>query len=152
MTTNEALTKQSFLSKVLLKSGDSELSKDLKVKVMKMRIEFGKVRKSFDADLQEFVKDLAPARFSELQQKPESERTAEETAELQSITNKINEDYNAYVISRGKDEVSVNTGSLTDDEFNELMEVNADNDVNINGTELNAADFLEILYSLFVEN
>lgn len=151
MTTNEVLTKQNFLTKLVLKNEDGELSKDLKVKVMKMRIEYAKVRKAFDDDLQEFVKDLAPERFKELQQKPEDERSDAEKQELQELTDKINSDYNAYVISRGKDEANVNTTSFTEDEYNELVEVNADNDVEINGTKLNAADFLEILYSLFVE-
>lgn len=149
MTTNEVLTRQNFLTKLVLKDGNGELSKDLKVKVMKMRIEYAKVRKAFDEDIQEFVKDLAPERFKELQQK--EERTEEETKELQELTDKINSDYNAYVIARGKDEVTVNTTNFTDAEFDELVEVNAGNDVEINGTKLNAADFLEILYSLFVE-
>lgn len=151
MTTNEVLTKQNFLTKLMLKDGDNVLSNNLKVKVMKMRIEYAKVRKSFDEDLQEFVKDLAPERFKELQQKPEKERTDDEKKELDELTNKINSDYQAYVIQRGKDEVTINTTSFTEDEYNELVEVNAGNDVEINGTKLNAADFLEILYSLFVE-
>ena len=51
MTTNEILTMQNYLTKIVLKNGDSELSKDLKVKIMKMRIEMSKIRKSFDEDL-----------------------------------------------------------------------------------------------------
>jgi hypothetical protein len=151
MTTNEILTKQNFLTKLLLKNGKDELSKSLKVKVMAMRIEYAKVRKHFDEDVQEFVKDLAPERFKELQQIPEADRTEEQKAEIQQLTDKINSDYNAYIIERGKDEVEVSRKSFTEDEYNELVEVNADNDVEINGTKLNAADFLEILYSLFVE-
>lgn len=151
MTTNEVLTKQNFLTKLMLKDGDNVLSNNLKVKVMKMRIEYAKVRKAFDEDLQEFVKDLAPERFKELQQIPEDQRTEDDKKELDELTNKINSDYQAYVIQRGKDEVTINTTSFTEDEYNELVEVNAGNDVEINGTKLNAADFLEILYSLFVE-
>ena len=39
---------------------------------------------------------------------------------------------------------------FTEEEFGEIMEVNADNDVEINGNKLNAADFLEVIYGLFV--
>ena len=39
---------------------------------------------------------------------------------------------------------------VTQDEYNEILEVNAGNDVEINGTKLTAPDFLEVLYSLFV--
>jgi hypothetical protein len=151
MTTNEVLTRQNFLTKLVLTNGNDELSKDLKVKVIKMRIEYGKVRKAFDADLEEFIKNLDQTRLRELQGIAEDARTEEEKVELQNLIDKINSDYNAYVISRGKDEVSVNTTSFTEDEFNELVVVNAGNDVEINGTKLSAADFLEILYTLFVE-
>ena len=150
MTTNEVLTKQNFLSKLVLKDNENELSKNLKVKIMKMRIEYAKVRKAFDEDLQEFVKDLAPERFRELQQIPENERTDEQNQELTDLTNKINEDYNAYIIQRGQDEVNVNTISFTEEEFEEILEVNSGNDVEINGTKVPAADFMEIIYTLFV--
>ena len=150
MTTNEVLTKQNFLTKLVLKDNENELSKNLKVKIMKMRIEYAKVRKAFDEDLQEFVKDLAPERFRELQQIPENERTEEQNKELTELTNKINEDYNAYIIQRGQDEVNVNTTSFTEEEFEEILEVNSGNDVEINGTKVPAADFMEIIYTLFV--
>ena len=150
MTTNEVLTKQNFLSKLVLKDNENELSKNLKVKIMKMRIEYAKVRKAFDEDLQEFVKDLAPERFRELQQIPENERTDEQNQEMTELTNKINEDYNAYIIQRGQDEVNVNTISFTEEEFEEILEVNSGNDVEINGTKVPAADFMDIIYTLFV--
>ena len=151
MTTNEILTKQNFITKLLLKNGNSELSKSLKVKVMAMRIEYAKVRKQFDADVQEFVNALSTDRFRELQGIPEESRTEEQKVELQEITNKINADYVAYINQRGKDEVVCADKKFTNDEFAEIMEVNADNDVEINGIKLAAADFLEILYTLCVE-
>lgn len=148
MTTNEALIKQNFIAKVLLKKDDNELSKELKVKIMGIRIKLGKVRKEFDEDVQEAVKGFTPEGFAELVQK--QEKTEEETKKIEEWNKQINEEYQAYVIKRGQEEVSVDT-KLTEDEYNELIEVNADNDVEINGQKLNAADFLEILYTLFVE-
>lgn len=148
MTTNEALIKQNFITKVLLKKDDNELSKELKVKIMGMRIKLGKVRKEFDEDVQEAVKGFTPEGFAELVQK--QEKTEEETKKIEEWNKQINEEYQAYVIKRGQEEISVDA-KLTEDEYNELIEVNADNDVEINGQKLNAADFLEILYTLFVE-
>lgn len=148
MTTNEALVKQNFITKVLLKEGDNELSKNLKVKIMSMRIKLGKVRKEFDEDVQEAVKGFTPEGFAELIQK--QEKTEEETKKVEEWNKQINEEYQAYVVKRGQEEVSVDA-KLTEDEYNELIEVNADNNVEINGQKLNAADFLEILYTLFVE-
>ena len=149
MTTNEVLTRHNFVSKLLLKDGDKELSRDLKVKVMGMRIEYGKIRKQFDEDVQEFVKGLNSDKLTELQQK--SDRTEAEEKELQELTDKLNGDYRAYVESRLKEEVTVSDKKFTEDDYAELVEVNAGNDVEINGTKLQATDFLEILYTLFFE-
>lgn len=149
MTTNEVLTRHNFVSKLLLKDGDKELSRDLKVKVMGMRIEYGKIRKQFDEDVQEFVKGLNSDKLTELQQK--GDRTEAEEKELQELTDKLNGDYRAYVESRLKEEVTVSDKKFTEDDYAELVEVNAGNDVEINGTKLQATDFLEILYTLFFE-
>ena len=149
MTTNEVLTRHNFVSKLLLKDGDKELSRDLKVKVMGMRIEYGKIRKQFDEDVQEFVKGLNSDKLTELQQK--GDRTEAEEKELQKLTDKLNGDYRAYVESRLKEEVTVSDKTFTEADYAELVEVNAGNDVEINGTKLQATDFLEILYTLFFE-
>ena len=149
MTTNEVLTRHNFVSKLLLKDGDKELSRDLKVKVMGMRIEYGKIRKQFDEDVQECVKGLNSDRLTELQQK--GDRTEAEEKELQELTDKLNGDYRAYVDSRLKEDVAVSDKKFTEDDYAELVEVNAGNDVEINGTKLQATDFLEILYTLFFE-
>ena len=149
MTTNEVLPRHNFVSKLLLKDGDKELSRDLKVKVMGMRIEYGKIRKQFDEDVQEFVKGLNSDKLTELQQK--GDRTEAEEKELQELTDKLNGDYRAYVESRLKEDVTVSDKKFTEDDYAELVEVNAGNDVEINGTKLQATDFLEILYTLFFE-
>lgn len=149
MTTNEVLTRHNFVSKLLLKDGDKELSRDLKVKVMGMRIEYGKIRKQFDEDVQEFVKGLNSDKLTELQQK--GDRTEAEEKELQELTDKLNGDYRAYVESRLKEDVTVSDKNFTEADYAELVEVNAGNDVEINGTKLQATDFLEILYTLFFD-
>lgn len=149
MTLNEALTKQNFVSKILLSSGDKELSKDLKVKVMGMRIDYGKLRKQFDEDIQEFVKGLSTDELSELQNK--TDRTEEEEAQLKKLVDDLNESYQKYVMDRGNEEVTVKDYALTEDDFNEILDVNSSNDVEVNGTKINSADFLEILHTLFFE-
>lgn len=148
MTVNEALIKQNFISKILLKKDENELSKGLKVKIMGMRIKLAKIRKEFDEDVQEAIKGFTPEGFAELAQK--QDKTEEENKKFEEMNNKINDEYQTYVIKRGQEEVSIDA-KLTEDEYNELIEVNADNDVEINGQKINAADFLEILYTLFVE-
>lgn len=149
MTTNEALVRQNFITKVLLKDGSDELSKGLKVKIMGMRIKLAKVRKEFDEDVQEAIKGFTPEGYAELAQK--NEKTDEENAKLVEWNKQIEAEYNEYIKNRGQEEVSIDT-KLTEDEYNEILEVNAGNDIEINGQKLIAADFLEVLYSLFVED
>jgi hypothetical protein len=147
MTVNEVMIKHNFITKVLLRDGDRELSKDLKVKLMSMRIKLGKVRKELEEDLQEVVKNLTPSGCQELIMK--IDKTEEDKAQVEAWNKQINEEYNAYVDKRSKEEVDIDT-TITEDEFGEIIEVNAGNDTEINGTKISAADFLEVLYSLFV--
>ena len=147
MTLNEALMKQNFIVKVLLKDGNEELSKALKVKIMKIRIALGKFRKQFDEDIQEAIKGLKPDNFDELAQK--QDKTPEEEEMFKEMSDKINEEYNLFLIEKGKDEVIFNE-IFTEEEYEEILEINAGNDVEINGNKLQAADFLEIIHGLFV--
>ena len=148
MTTNEAIAKYNFISKVILQNGNEELSKDLKVKVMAMRIELNKIKKSFDEDSKTFVDELLTEDFKTLAQK--QDKTQEEEAEYKLQEAKVNEAYADYVVKLGNKEVDVES-TLTLDEFNEIVSVNSGNNVEINGNKIPAADVLEIIYNLFVK-
>lgn len=148
MTTNDAIIRHNFISKVIFKDGDNTLSKDLKIKIMSMRIEYGKVHKIFDEDVQEFTKGIMEDRFNELQQK--LDRTEEENKEYNNFINKYNQETNEYISKRAMDPVEVKEFDLNMDEYTEIMEVNSANDVTINDQKIDAPDFLEILYDLFV--
>ena len=149
MTTNDAIIRHNFISKIIFKDGDNQLSKDLKIKIMSMRIEYGKVHKIFDEDVQEFTKGILEDRFNELQGK--AEKTEEETKEYNDLINKYNQETNDYIARRAIDEVEVKEFSITKEEYDEIIDVNSGNDVKINETDIPAADFLEIIHDLFVE-
>ena len=150
MTVNDVIIRHNFISKVQFKDGDTSLSKDLKIKIMSMRIEYGKVHKVFDEDVQEFTKGIIENRFNELNQK--QERTEEENKEYNELVDKYNNETNEYIIKRASEEVEVNEYTFTQDEYNEILETNSDNDVTINNNHIEAPDFLEALYELFVTN
>ncbi len=147
MTLNEVLARQNFINQLVLKNGENELPKELKVKLMGMRIKLNKIRNQHDEDSKEAVKGLKPDNFDALYQK--EDKTEEETTAFNDMHTKLIEEHNAFLIEKGKEEVEFK-GTFTEDEFNELVFVNSD-DVEINGTPLNGADFLEIIYTLFVE-
>ena len=150
MTTNDAIIRHNFISKVIFKDGDAALSKDLKIKIMSMRIEYGKIHKIFDSDVQEFTQGIMEDRFKELQQK--QERTEAEEKEFNEFINKYNQETNEYIAKRAMDPVDIKEFTFDMDEYSEIMDVNSANDVTINDQKIDAPDFLEVLYDLFVNN
>ena len=150
MVLNDLLTKQNIFTKILLKDGDKELSKELKVKVMRIRMAYTKIKKNFDNEVQEFTEELVTDEFKDLNNK--ENRTPEEEARLKELNASINSDYQEFLIQKGKEEVAVNIDdTLTIDEYSDILDVNSGNDVEINGNKIKAADFLEVVYDLFVK-
>ena len=147
MTLNEALIRQTFLSKLVLKNNGNELPKDLKVKVMSMRIELNKLRNQFETDSQEAIKGLKPEDFDDLYLK--QDKTEEEIAQLDEWTKKLTDEHNTFIIEKGKELVTFDK-KFTLEEYNDLIDVNSD-DVEVNGTSITGEEFLEIIYSLFVD-
>lgn len=149
MILNDVLTKQNVFTKIVLKDGSKELSKELKVKVMRIRMAYTKIKKAFDEEVKEFTEELIPEELKELNQK--ENRSEEENAKMEELTNKVNSEYQEFLIQKGNEEVKDIDDSLTMDEYSDIVEVNAGNDVEINGNKIAAADFLEIVYDLFVK-
>ena len=150
MILNDVLTKQNVITKVLLKDGDKELSKALKVKIMRMRMAYNKIRQQFDTDTQEFTKELVPEELQILANK--QDKSEEETIRFNELNNKVNSEYQEFLIQKGLEEITdVIDDSLTFDEYSEILDVNSGNDVEINGNIIKAADFLEVIMNLFVK-
>lgn len=149
MILNDVLTKQNVFTKIILKDGDKELSKELKVKVMRIRMAYTKAKKAFDEEVKEFTEELIPEELKELNQK--ENRSEEENARMQELTDKVNSEYQEFLMQKGNEEVKDIEDTLTMDEYSDIVEVNAGNDVEINGNKIAAADFLEIIYDLFVK-
>ena len=149
MVLNDLLTRQNVFTKILIKDGDKELPKELKVKVMRIRMAYTKMKKNFDAEVQEFVDELMSPEFRELNGK--AERTSEENTRLSELTEKMNSEYQVYMEQKGKEEIEEINDTLTEDEYADIVEVNAGNAVEINGTKIPVTDFLEVIHDLFVK-
>lgn len=150
MTLNDVLTKQNVITKIILKDGDKELSKELKVKIMRIRMSYTKIKKQFDEETQEFSNQIITDELRTLANK--TDRTIEEETRYNELNNKVNSEYQEYLVQKGLEEVS-NTidDTLSIDEYSDILDINSGNDVEINGNRIKAADFLEILYDLFVK-
>lgn len=149
MILNDILTKQNVITKILLKDGNKELSKELKVKIMRIRMAYSKIKKEFDKEVQEFTETLITDEFKELTNK--LEKTEKEKNKLEILSNEINSEYQEYLIQKGREDVCCIDDSITIDEYSEIIEVNAGNDIEINGNKILAPDLLEIIYELFVK-
>lgn len=147
MTLNEVLVRQNFVNQIALKNGENELPKDLKVKVMSMRIALNKIRNQHEEDSKEAAEGLKPSDFDTLAQK--QDRTKEEDEKFNKMYEALVDEHNAFLIEKGKEEVEFDK-TFTEEEFESLIEVNS-NDVEINGTKISGADFLEVIYTLLVE-
>lgn len=150
MTLNDVLTKQNVITKIILKDGDKELSKELKVKIMRIRMAYNKIKKQFDDDTQEFINQIMSDELRELANK--SERTLEEEARFNELNNKTNSEYQEYLIQKGLEEVKDTPDDvITMEEYSDILDVNSGNDVEINGNSVKAADLMEIVFDLFVK-
>lgn len=150
MTLNDVLTKQNVITKIILKDGDKELPKELKVKIMRIRMAYNKIKKQFDDDTQEFTNQIISDELRELANK--SERTLEEEARFNELNNKTNSEYQEYLIQKGLEEVKDTPDDvITMEEYSDILDVNSGNDVEINGNSVKAADLMEIVFDLFVK-
>ena len=150
MILNDVLTKQNVITKIVLKDGDKELSKELKVKIMRIRMAYNKIKKQFDSDAQEFANQIITDELRELSEK--TDRTPEEDARFKELNNKTNSEYQEYLIQKGLEEISdVPDDTLSLDEYSDILDVNSGNDVEINGNTIKAADLMEIILDLFVK-
>lgn len=150
MTLNDVLTKQNVITKIILKDGDKELSKELKVKIMRIRMAYNKIKKQFDDDAQEFTNQIISEELRELANK--SDRTSEEEARFNELNDKANSEYQEYLVQKGLEEIKdVPDDFLTIEEYSDILDVNSGNDVEINGASIKAADLMEIVYDLFIK-
>lgn len=149
MTLNELLTKQNVITKIILKDGEKELSKELKVKLMRIRMHYNKIKQNFDSEVKEFISELLTDEFKYLNSV--KNRTEEEEQKFLFLSDKIDSEYQEFLKQKGCESVSPIDDSFTEDEYFEIVEVNAGNNVEVNGKLILAPDFLEILYDLFVK-
>ena len=150
MILNEILTRQNVITKILLSHGNKELPKELKVKIMRMRMAYSKIRKQFDEDTQEFSKQIISDELRDLANK--SDRTPEENERFNELNSKANAEYQEYLIQKGKEEVKDFTDTvLTEDEYADILDINSDGEYEVNGQKIKAVDLMEAVYELFVK-
>lgn len=149
MTLNDVLTKQNLITKILLANDGKELSKELKVKIMRVRLAYNKIKKQFDEDTQEFSKQIVSDELRDLVNK--TKRTPEQEAKFNELNNKANSEYQEYLIQKGNEEIKETPNdSFTEDEYFDILDINSEGEYEINGQKIKATDLMEVFYDLFV--
>lgn len=150
MNLNDVLTKQNLITKILLASDGKELPKELKVKIMRIRMNYNKIKKQFDEDTQEFSKQVVSDELRDLASK--TERTPEEEARFNELNTKANSEYQEYLIQKGNEEITdAPDDTISEDEYSDILDVNSEGEYEINGHNIKAADLMEAFYDLFVK-
>ena len=149
MTLNDVLTKQNLITKVLLANDGKELSKELKVKIMRIRLAYNKIKKQFDEDTQEFSKQIVSDELRDLASK--TKRTPEEETKFNELNSKANSEYQEYLIQKGNEDIKETPNdSFTEDEYFDILDLNSEGEYEINGQKIKATDLMEVFYDLFV--
>lgn len=150
MNLNDVLTKQNLITKILLANDGKELPKELKVKIMRIRMNYNKIKKQFDEDTQEFSKQVVSDELRDLANK--TERTPEEEARFNELNTKANSEYQEYLIQKGKEEITDTLDdTISEDEYGDILDVNSEGEYEINNQKVKAADLMEAFYELFVK-
>ena len=149
MTLNDVLTKQNLITKILLANDGKELSKELKVKIMRIRLAYNKIKKQFDEDTQEFSKQIVSDELRNLANK--TKRTPEEETKFNELNSKANSEYQEYLIQKGNEDIKETPNdSFTEDEYFDILDLNSEGEYEINGQKVRATDLMEVFYELFV--
>ena len=149
MTLNDVLTKQNLITKILLANDGKELSKELKVKIMRIRLAYNKIKRQFDEDTQEFSKQIVSDELRDLANK--TKRTPEEETKFNELNSKANSEYQEYLIQKGNEEIKETPNdSFTEDEYFDILDINSEGEYEINGQKIKATDLMEVFYDLFV--
>ena len=149
MTLNDVLTKQNLITKILLANDGKELSKELKVKIMRIRLAYNKIKRQFDEDTQEFSKQIVSDELRDLANK--TKRTPEEETKFNKLNSKANSEYQEYLIQKGNEDIKETPNdSFTEDEYFDILDLNSEGEYEINGQKVRATDLMEVFYDLFV--
>ena len=149
MTLNDVLTKQNLITKILLANDGKELSKELKVKIMRIRLAYNKIKRQFDEDTQEFSKQIVSDELRDLANK--TKRTPEEETKFNELNSKANSEYQEYLIQKGNEDIKETPNdSFTEDEYFDILDLNSEGEYEINGQKVRATDLMEVFYDLFV--
>lgn len=145
---NNAVLKYNLLNCLKYSDESYNISRELKVKLIRMKLDFEKVYKEFNQFQQQALEEVKTDRYKYLVDK--KDRTEEEEKEAVALLKELNEDLHKIVREKSLETVTVNFNHLNEDEFNEILLVNVNNNVRINGMDIPSEEYIELFHNEFV--
>lgn len=151
MTINDALVRYNILSSLKYKDGDYSLPRELKIKLIKLKLAFEKYYNDFNAYQEKCLEEVKTDEYNTLVAIEEDKRTEEQRNRLAEVVNALNAEMNELLFAKTMEVIDVvEFNYLTEDEFNSVLEVNIENEVNINGTQLDGGAYVDLIHQAFL--
>lgn len=145
LTLNNILLKYHLINSLLFVDGEYSVSRELKIKLIRYKFNFQKYFNEFNEIQQKYSEEVQTDEYKELVNT--QVRTEEQDKRLTEVLNSINGEYNSLINEKLNEEIELDWYTpLTEDEFNQLLEVNVEHSVNINGTQLTGDQFVSLIH------
>lgn len=148
LSINSAVLKYNLLNCLKYSDETYNVPRELKVRLIRMKLDLEKIYKEFNLFQQQALEEIKTDRYKYLVDK--KDRTPEEEKEVNDLMKELNEDLHKIVREKSLDKVNVNFNYLTEDEFNDILLVNVNNNVRINGMDIASEEYIELFHNEFV--
>jgi len=147
MNLNSALLKYHIINSLIFVDGNYSVSRELKVKLIRYKFNFKKFFDEFNEIQSKYAEEVKTDEYNELVSIPIKDRTKKQDDRLDKLIQEINSEYNSLINQKLSEEVNTDWYTpLNETEFDELLNVNIEHNVNINGTEINGTDFVTLIH------
>ena len=147
MNLNSAILKYHIINSLIFTDGEYSISRELKIKLIRYKFNFKKFVDEFNEAQSKYIEEVKTDEYNELISIPIEDRTKEQSDKLDKIVEDINNIYYSLMNQKLSEEVNTDWYTpLNETEFDELLTVNIEHNVNINGTEFNGTDFITLIH------
>ena len=151
MTINDALIRHNILASLKYKDGEYSLPRELKIKLIKLKIALEKVFTDFNAYQEKCLAEVKTDEYNELIAIEEDKRTDEQKKRLEEVVGTLNNEMNELLFNKTMEKVEIpEFAYLTQEEFDSVLEVNIENEVTINGTKLDGGAYVDLIHQAFM--
>ena len=142
---NNILLKYHIINSLIYTDDKYSVSRELKIKLIRYKINLQKYFDEFNEVQSKYSEEIQTQEYKDLIAK--ENRTDKDNKKLQTLIDTMNSEYNSLLNQKLSEEFELDWYiPLTEEEFNQLLEVNIEHTVTINGTQLDGTDFVSLIH------